>query len=287
MADDLWTIQRLLLWTVPFFQKHGLESPRLDAELLLSHVLKRARIYLYTDYEKMLSREELAAYKALIQKRIQGWSVASLIGEKEFMGLNFTVNDHVLIPRPDTEAWLEKVIQRCRGEGPLTVADLGTGSGAIIVSFLHYCPQAKGVAVDISPEALEVARKNGEILGVSDRVEWREGDFLAPLKEGELFDIILTNPPYIPTADMEGLAPEVKREPRLALDGGGDGLSFYRRFAEGGVAHVKPGGLSVLEVGEGEAQAVTSLLAASGEYESFDVIQDLGGIDRAVLARKK
>lgn len=284
-GTELWTIQKLLRWTIPYFQKHHIEEARLDAELLLAHVLGKPRIYLYTNYDQIMNRDELAQFKALIKERVEGCCTAVLIGTKEFMGISFSVNRHVLVPRPDTEAWVEKIIQEFRPVPDLRMADLCTGSGAIAVSFLSFCKGAEGVASDISPEALAVARKNGESAGVSKRLEFREGDFLDVLKEGEIFDLILTNPPYIPDGDIDSLAPEVRHEPRIALAGGADGLTFYRRLAGGVMQFLKPGGLVAAEVGIGQAEPVKDLFAKAG-LTGIYTIKDYGGIDRAVCGRR-
>lgn len=286
-GNTIWTIKKLLLWTTHYFQEHHLDSPRLDAELLLAHVLHKQRIYLYTDFELIVEPSELARYREYIKKRVSGISTAAIIGEKEFMGLTFQVNEDVLIPRPDTETWLEKVIQYHRNEQGAKVADLGTGSGAILLSFLYYCKEDTGVGVDISKKALAVAEENGKNLKMEDRVTWREGDYLAALEEGELFDGILTNPPYIPTGDIAGLAEEVRHEPMTALDGGRDGLDFYRKLAGAAADHLKEGGFLAAEFGIHQADAVVNLLKDTGKFDSFEVITDYGGIERAVYCRKK
>lgn len=286
-GSTIWTIKKLLLWTTHYFQEHHLDSPRLDAELLLAHVLHKQRIYLYTDFDLIVEPSELSLYREYIKKRVSGVSTAAIIGEKEFMGLTFKVNEDVLIPRPDTETWLEKVIQYHRNEQGLTVADLGTGSGAILLSFLYYCKEDTGVGVDISEKALAVAEENGNNLKMDDRVTWRRGDYLTALEEGELFDGILTNPPYIPTGDIRGLAEEVRHEPMNALDGGADGLTFYRKLAEGAAEHLKDGGFLAAEFGIHQAADVVKLLKETGKFDSFEVITDYGGIERAVYCRKK
>ncbi len=285
-ANQVWNIRRLLTWTTQYFENHHIESARLDAELLLAHVLKKQRIFLYTDFDLIVNPDELALFKSYIQKRVKGISTAAIIGEKEFMGINLHVNEHVLIPRPDTETWLEKVIQYHRSESGITVADLGTGSGAILLSFLYYCKEAKGVGVDISPEALAVAKKNGESLEMEDRVEWVEGDYIDALAEDVLYDGILTNPPYIPTGDLAGLQEEVKHEPQLALDGGADGLVFYRRLAQKAADHLKPGGFLAMEFGIHQWKEILSLFEETGEFEDFEVIKDYGGIERAIYCKK-
>lgn len=286
-GSTIWTIKKLLLWTTHYFQEHHLDSPRLDAELLLAHVLHKQRIYLYTDFDLIVEPSELSMYREYIKKRVSGISTAAIIGEKEFMGLTFKVNEDVLIPRPDTETWLEKVIQYHRNEQGLYVADLGTGSGAILLSFLYYCKEDTGVGVDISEKALALAEENGKNLKMDDRVTWRRGDYLTALEEGELFDGILTNPPYIPTGDIRGLAEEVRHEPMNALDGGADGLTFYRKLAEGAAEHLKDGGFLAAEFGIYQAADVVNLLKETGKFDSFEVITDYGGIERAVYCRKK
>lgn len=287
MAEaDIWTIRRLLSWTRDYFARHGIEEPRLDAEILLGHVLQKSRIYLYTDFNQIVNPEELAAFKVLIQKRVAGYCTAVLVGKREFMGLTFHVNEHVLVPRPDTEAWLETIIGNYRNLPDISMLDLGTGSGAIAISFLSFCKEAKGVAVDISPEALAVAKENGETAGVASRIEWREGDFLKALLPSEIFDVVLTNPPYIPRAVIETLAPEVRREPHLALDGGEDGLDFYRILAKDAAPHVKSGGLLAMEVGIGQAEAVQKLFAENPAWSGSSVLRDCGGIARAVCVRR-
>lgn len=286
-GSTIWTIKKILLWTTHYFQEHHLDSPRLDAELLLAHVLHKQRIYLYTDFDLIVEPSELSLYREYIKKRVSGISTAAIIGEKEFMGLTFKVNEDVLIPRPDTETWLEKVIQYHRNEQGLYVADLGTGSGAILLSFLYYCREDTGVGVDISEKALALAEENGKTLKMDDRVTWRRGDYLTALEEGELFDGILTNPPYIPTGDIRGLAEEVRHEPMNALDGGADGLTFYRKLAEGAAEHLKDGGFLAAEFGIHQAADVVNLLKETGKFDSFEVINDYGGIERAVYCRKK
>lgn len=286
-ANTLWTIQRLLAWTTQYFQNHEIESPRLDAELLLAKVLHKQRIFLYTDFEEIVNPEELALFKSFIQKRVKGISTAAIIGEKEFMGLTFHVNEDVLIPRPDTETWLEKVIQYHRNDGVIEVADLGTGSGAILLSFLYYCKEAKGAGIDISEKALAVAKENGKELAMEERAAWILGDYIDALPEGVLYDGILSNPPYIPREDIAHLQEEVKHEPMLAFDGGEDGLVFYRRLAEKAAAHLKEGGFLAVEFGIHQWEEILSLLKETGEFEDFEVIKDYGDIERAIYCRKK
>lgn len=284
-GSEIWTIKKLIQWTAGYFRNHGVEEARLDAEILLGYVLGRPRIYLYTNYDQIMNKEELARYRELIRRRAAGYCTAVLIGEKEFMGIPFRVNEHVLVPRPDTEAWLEKVIQRFRNLPDISMLDLGTGSGALAVSFLYYCKEARGVAVDISEKALETAKTNGERAGISDRVEFRRGDFLDALREDEQFEVILSNPPYIPSGDIDGLAEEVRREPRIALDGGPDGLKFYRTLGEKAVRFLRPGGLLAAEVGIGQAETVRTFFE-NGGLTDIEIIPDYGGVDRAVCGKR-
>ena len=284
--SEIWTIARLIRWTTQYFDTKGMDTPRLDAELLLAHVLQKKRIYLYANYDEMLNPGELAQYRELIKKRAGGLCVAVLTGEKDFMGLTFHVDETVLIPRPDTEAWLEKLIQRCRGQTKLRVADLGTGSGAILLSFLYYCRLAKGTGIDISEDALRLAEENGRSLALDGRVEWRKGDYLSAVKPDELFDGLISNPPYIPDGDIEALSAEVRNEPRLALAGGPDGLDFYRRMAEDGWKHICPGGFCAVEFGAGQAEDVKHILDGSGRFSDYEIIKDLNGLERALFCRR-
>lgn len=286
-ANPIWTIKSILLWTTGYFKKHKIESPRLDAELLLAHMLKKKRIYLYTDFEQILNKDELSVFKEHIQKRVNGFSTAAIIGEKEFMGFTLHVNEHVLIPRPDTETWVEKVLQYHRNDSSLFIADLGTGSGAVLAGFLYYCKAARGIGIDISQDALSVAADNGVRLGIEDRVEWRQGNYTDALKTDEVFDGIVSNPPYIPSGDISGLSEEVKHEPRIALDGGHDGLDFYKILGEKASAHLRPGGFLAMEIGAGQKESVIEILKKADWYDHFDIITDYGGVERAIYCRKK
>lgn len=282
--SEIWTIGAILKWTGQYFGEKGVDTPRLDAEVLLSHILGKDRLYLYTHFDQPLTPDELTMYRNYVKKRVMRQPVAYIIGLKEFMGLAFKVNESVLIPRPDTETLVEDAAQRLRGVDKPVVADLGTGSGAIIISVLHMLGSAEGFAVDISPQALYIAKENAIHNGVADRLTLKEGDLYSPL-QGLQFDAILSNPPYIPAADISGLAPEVRQEPRLALDGGGDGLSFYRRIMAEGPSFLKPGGFIAVEVGAGQAPAVAELARQNGLTQT-KIIKDLAGIERVVIAAR-
>ena len=287
MAQEIWSIGRILKWTENYFTEKGIETPRLDAEVLLSHVLKKERIYLYVHFDEPLETVELAGYRELVKQRVQHVPVAYLTGHREFMGLDFEVTPAVLIPRPETELLVQTAIEGLRSvEGVKLFADIGSGSGAICLSVLHYVPEARGETVDISAEALKIAEKNAERLGVSDRIEFHQGDLLEPLK-GRHFHAVLSNPPYIPNGDIGGLAQEVREaEPRLALAGGTDGLDFYRRLSKEAPVFLEKGGFLAMEIGINQAQPVRGLLEAEGWMSKLEVYKDLAGIERVAVAWK-
>lgn len=290
MNDKIWTIGRILKWTEQYFKDKGIESPRLDAEVLLAHVLEKQRIYLYVHFDEPLQPGELAAYREMIKKRVLRVPVAQILGEKEFMGLTFKVTADTLVPRPDTEILVQAAVDRLRamaGEEPLRFADIGTGSGAICLSVLHYLAGTVADTVDISPAARAVAEENAASLGLADRITFHTGDLLQPLS-GISFAAILSNPPYIPEADIATLAPEVRlKEPHTALSGGQDGLDFYRRLAKEAPAMLVPGGFTAFEVGIHQAGDVADLLKANPLIDCTEILPDYAGIDRVVVGWRK
>lgn len=283
--QELWTIGRILKWTEQYFKEKGIESPRLDAEVLLSHILGRERIYLYVHFDEPLEPAELARYREAIKQRVQRVPVAYIIGEKEFMGLTFRVTADTLVPRPDTEILVQAAIERLRARGDAPrFADIGTGTGAICLSVLHFLPKAQADTVDISPAARAVAEENAAALGASDRITFHTGDLLAPLA-GQCYDAILSNPPYIPDDDIAALAPEVRlKEPHTALAGGKDGLDFYRRLMANAPALLKDGGFLAVEVGIHQAAPVAALAVPS--FSRTEILKDYAGIERVVIAWK-
>ncbi len=283
--QELWTIGRILKWTEQYFKEKGIESPRLDAEVLLSHILGRERIYLYVHFDEPLEPAELARYREAIKQRVQRVPVAYIIGEKEFMGLTFKVTEDTLVPRPDTEILVQAAIERLRARGDAPrFADIGTGTGAICLSVLHFLPKAQADTVDISPAARAIAEENAAALEVADRVTFHTGDLLAPLA-GQCYDAILSNPPYIPDGDIAALAPEVRlKEPHTALAGGKDGLDFYRRLMADAPALLKDGGFLAVEVGIHQAAPVAALAAPS--FSRTEILKDYAGIERVVIAWK-
>ena len=283
--QELWTIGRILKWTEQYFKQKNIESPRLDAEVLLSHILGRERIYLYVHFDEPLEPTELARYREAIKQRVQRVPVAYIIGEKEFMGLTFRVTADTLVPRPDTEILVQAAVERLRahGEAP-RFADIGTGSGAICLSVLHFLPKAQADTVDISPAARAVAEENAAALEAADRITFHTGDLLAPLA-GQCYDAILSNPPYIPDSDIAALAPEVRlKEPHTALAGGKDGLDFYRRLTADAPAHLKDGGFLAVEVGIHQAAPVAALAVPA--FSRTEILKDYAGIERVVIAWK-
>ena len=284
-----WTILEVLRWTATRFEERGISSPRLDAELLAAHAFGLSRVQLYTQFDRPLQAPELAAFRELVRRRQAGEPVAYLIGRKEFWSLDLAVDGRVLVPRPETEAAVEEALELCparaEGEPPARMVDVGTGSGAIALALARARPGAEVYATDLSPDALAVARANGERLGLA--VTFLEGNLAEPLAagvRGEL-DLIVANLPYIKTADVAGLPAEVRAEPRLALDGGEDGLNLVRALVAAAPGLLRPGGALVLEVADGQAPAAAALCQAAGLVE-VRTRRDLAGVERVVSGRR-
>ncbi len=284
-----WTILTLLRWTTDYFAARGVSEPRASAEVLLAHVLGLSRLDLYLRHDQPVAEAELGRFKALIKRRAAGEPTQYLTGRQEFWSLELRVSPAVLIPRPETEVVVETVLECARKpDFPAVqrVLDLGTGSGALAVALATEFPEARVTALDLAPEALALARENARRLGVQARLAGIRGDLWAPLKPGPHFQIIVSNPPYIPTAELERLPPEIRdHEPRLALDGGADGLATIRRLTADAHHYLAPGGLLALEVGEGQAAATQALLTATGAYAETGSRPDYAGIDRVVWGR--
>jgi release factor glutamine methyltransferase len=270
-----WTTLGVLDWTTQRFSGAGIGAARLEAQVLLAHVLGCSRVQLYTGFDKPLGDAELARFRELIRRRLAGESVSYLVGETEFWGLPFHVDDSVLVPRPDTETLIE-VARGARPDRaqPYRILDLCTGSGAIAVSLAKEYLAADVIATEISAAAAAVARRNASRNGVADRVDVREGDLFAPVA-GERFDVITANPPYIASAVLPTLAAEVRREPAIALDGGDDGLVFYDRICAAAAAHLVPGGALIVEHGYDQADAVRTRFAEAG-FTDIALVRDLG-----------
>lgn len=284
-----WTIATLLDWTTIYFTNHKIEDAHLEAEVLLAHALGIKRIQIYTMHDRVLKEEELAEFKKLILRRVKREPTAYIIGYRPFMSLDFLVTKEVLIPRPETELLVEKVIDIAKESNMTQVSllDIGTGSGAIAVSIAKYIPSSAVTATDISMASLELASENAKKHGVSDRVRFLQGDLFSPIPQGSKFDMIISNPPYISSDDLQKLEPEItKYEPLRALDGGPDGLAYYRKITAQAQEFLADKGSLLLETGQGQADAVMEMLSSASVYSSISKIRDLSGIDRVVLASK-
>ncbi|OJW09410.1 MAG: protein-(glutamine-N5) methyltransferase, release factor-specific [Planctomycetales bacterium 71-10] len=286
--EEPWTIGRLLAWTAEFFKKKGSDSPRLDAEVMLAHVLGYERVQLYTHYEDVVGERARGEYRDLVRRRSEGTPVAYLVGRKEFYSLRFDVTPAVLIPRPETEFVVMEFLAAVKEiEGP-TAIDVGTGSGCIAVACAKHKPGARFAAIDASADALDVARRNAARHAVADRIEFLEGDLLAPLAGRPAVDVIVSNPPYIATAEVEALDPGVRDfEPRLALDGGVDGLDAYRRIAAQAPPLLKSGGRLILEIGFSQDAEVAAIIESTPGLRFSATVRDLQGHPRVVLATRE
>jgi release factor glutamine methyltransferase len=287
-VEPSWTTLKVLDWTAGRFERAGLDSPRLEAQVLLAHVLSCDRIGLYTQFDKPLAAEELSGYRALIKRRLAGEPVAYLVGEQEFWSLPFAVDDGVLIPRRDSETVIEVVLDAVEGRrAPLRVLDVATGAGPLAVALARELPAAEVWATDASERALALARQNAERNRVGDRVRFVSGDLAEPLAGQAPFDVVVANLPYVPTAAIDALAPEVRREPRAALDGGADGLDLLRRLVAGLDPLLAPAGIVALEHGHDQGPAVRALLDETGLLSAATTRRDLGDRDRVTWARRR
>ncbi|WP_207259611.1 peptide chain release factor N(5)-glutamine methyltransferase [Desulfovibrio sp. Huiquan2017] len=266
----------------------GVDSPRLSAELLAAHALGCSRLALNLERGRVLTGAELAAVEALIARRAAGEPVAYILGSREFYGLDFVVSPAVLIPRPETEHIVEGVEARFTKKQAFRFADLGTGSGILAVTLTTLFPEARGVAVDISADALDVARANAEAHNVADRLDFLQADFTVETVEGA-FDLVVSNPPYVTEAEFEAASHEVTGfEPTGALVSGADGLDHIRAMLPGVAAMLNPRGWLLMEIGCGQGQTVINIIIDKRPlFEEVGVEKDLAGRDRVVVARKK
>jgi len=278
-AQTVWTPLELVRWTGEYFKTHGVQSPRLDAELLLAHALGARRIDLYLRFDQPLQAEERAGFRELVRRRArERVPVAYLIGTREFWSRSLRVTPDVLIPRPETEV----LVQLAAKLAPRRAADIGIGSGAIALALALELPEVEIAGVDVSEAALAVARENLTAHGVAERVSLACGRGLAPL-QGR-FDVIVSNPPYVPSGELERLAPELRHEPRIALDGGPDGLDVIRELASTAREKLVPGGHLLLEIAADQAGRTQDLLRAGGAA-AVEIHPDLTGRERVALAR--
>ncbi len=280
---DRWTVKAILEWTADYFREKGMSSGRLDAEILLAHALELDRLRLYLNLDRPLQPEERQRYRELVRRRAQREPVALITGRKEFWSIPFHVLPGVLIPRPDTETLVEAVNGDARGRTTAEVLEIGTGTGAVAVAVAKEIPDCRVTATDLDIGALGLAARNAVEAGVRESISFIASDLFEAVRPGPHFDVICSNPPYIPTGDIAGLQPEVRLfEPLRALDGGPDGLDVIRRIVQQAGAFLKEGGRLFLEVGDGQAGTVAALFESLGGLHDVRSIPDLAGIHRVV-----
>lgn len=305
ISDSENTLYIIIASSIKRLTGTGIDNPQLDARLLCCHALGLDRAQLLSQSQRVLTKDEIAAIDSMITRREKRESVARIIGKREFWGLDFALNEATLEPRPDSETLVEAVLKRIQDSGfgireKISILDLGTGTGCLLLSLLHELPQATGVGIDINPRAVEQAQTNAQSLGLDRRAAFKTGSWLTPLSppprwEGqgggsaaetnaERFDIIVSNPPYIPASDITDLMPEVRdHDPLLALDGGEDGINPYRLLIPQLKDFLNPGGIAAFEVGQGQAEQIADLFQQNG-FTNTSTHKDLGGINRCVTA---
>ena len=277
------TVLEVLQSTSAYFKKREIESPRLNAEHLLAHVLGRKRIELYLDFERALLETELAPLRELVRRRGQGEPLQHLLGTVEFCGRVFVCDKRALIPRPETEELVELLIGECKSrDADLRILDVGTGSGVIALSLAGALPKAEVHGVDISEEALALARENAVRVGLTDRVEFLRSDLMTSVTH--VYDLIVANLPYVPTTERATLAREVLHDPELAVFGGEKGDEIIRRLITQAPEHLTPGGLLALEIGIGQGDALSAIFAERN-YHDISQRHDSAGVTRFLLAR--
>ncbi len=287
-----WTIGRLLTWTTDYLKRQGSDSPRLEAEVLLAKARGCQRIELYTAFGDLVSDEVRAQFRGFVQRRAAGEPVAYVVGHREFYSLSFRVRTGVLVPRPETELLVVELLDRVRERGqppaPLLIADVGTGSGAIAITVAKHAPACRLVAIDCSPQALEVARENAQQHGVAERVEFFQGDLLADLPADARFDMVVSNPPYVSQPEWEKLSATIKNyEPREALVGGPTGVETIARLVPQAAERLQPGGWLLLEISPMIEAATRQHVDAKGRFEPATIRKDLAGLPRVLRARRK
>ncbi len=284
------TINDLIKKGMNILKEGDFNNPLLDIELILMNLLNVNKAYIYTHREQVVNKEIVDKYDELVDKRKNGCPVEYLINKQEFMGLDFYVNRNVLIPRPDTEILVEYIIDFAKNnllkKDKINIVDIGTGSGAITLSLAHYIKNSFIYSVDISEDALNVAKENCKRFKLNDKVKFLHGNVFEPLQRYDLqgkIDIIVSNPPYIPSYEINELQIEVSSyEPRLALDGGDDGLKFYRQIIDEASLYLAYNGLITFEIGYNQAKDVTEYLKKNGRFMDINLIKDLAGRDRVI-----
>jgi len=287
-TGDAWTVKRVMDWTVGHLQRKGSDSPRLDTEILLAHARGCERIELYTHFNDVLTNEERNIMRELVQRRANNEPVAYLVGYREFYSLEFEVNKAVLIPRPDTETIVLELLEIAKTMASPKIIDVCTGSGCIAISVAVNHNTAEVTATELFDPAMQLAQGNAEKHEVADRIEFVQGDLLTCIQPQQQFDIVASNPPYVPTLDIETLEADVRdHEPHTALDGGHDGVKFISRLIEDAPKYLKDGGYLMLEMGPEQAGVVCELIDENGNFSDAQILTDLAGRSRVACARKK
>ncbi|HDI60173.1 MAG TPA: peptide chain release factor N(5)-glutamine methyltransferase [Desulfobacteraceae bacterium] len=293
MPDPLplpWSVLKLLRRAAEHLEEQGIDSPRAAAEILLAHALGCRRIDLYLRHDQPVEAAERDRFRDLVRRRLRREPVAYITGFREFWSLPLAVDPSVLIPRPETECLVEAalaVLPRSTVPQPRRILDLGTGSGAVVLALAKERPGHRFVASDCSAAAIAIARSNARRLALLDRLEIVVGDWFAPFRPCRAWDLIVSNPPYIAAPILDGLAPEVAAfEPRLALDGGLDGLDCLRRLIAEAPAHLSSGGFLILEIGADQRRPVRDLAQQTAAYQCIDFRADYAGRDRVAILRK-
>jgi release factor glutamine methyltransferase len=287
-ADGAWTVGKIIDWTTGHLRKHGSDSPRLEAEILLAHARGCPRIQLYVQYNELLTDDQRAVMRDLVKRRAQAEPVAYLVGHREFFALDFRVTPDVLIPRPETETLVLQLIAAAKSRSNPRILDVGTGSGCIAIAAAVNVPGAIVTAIDISPRALDVARDNASRHAVAERIRFLEGDLFAPLSSGDEFDLIVSNPPYVADREMATLPADIRlHEPHLALQAGPNGLDVIARLFSGANQHMAVGGFLFIEISPEQAVAVCALIQKSGQFELARTVKDSSGKERVVTATLK
>lgn len=289
----VWRPLELIRWTADFFARKGIDTPRLDAELLLAGVLGWSRIDLYARFEAGVPADKLAQFSQLIRRRARREPLKYILGEADFHSLSFFVDHRVMIPRPETETLVDealRLIADLPGKLPPTIADIGTGCGNLAIALAKEVPSAKVFASDISADALEVAKDNARRLGVNEQITFLEGDLCQPIlargMQGKI-DLVVSNPPYVGEGECHRLQPEIVRyEPRVALIAGDEGFAVIHRLIEQAPMMLKPGGWLLFEIGEGQAQKVLEFLQKKADFIHTTIISDYQGIARVVKAHR-
>ena len=289
MPNKIWRVVDLLDWTSGYFEQHGIPNPRLDAEVLLGHLLNKSRLQLYLHFEMPVFGEHLTPFRELIKKRIERTPVSYLTNRKEFLSLDFYVDERVLIPRPETEQLVERILA-AKTDTPQRLLELGTGSGVIATSLAVHQSEWDIVATDISEPALAVAQKNAETHACAAQITFLLGDLFEPIKkiddpEQKQFDWIICNPPYIKSVEQESLSPDVRDyEPEIALFAGDDGLDVIRRLIAEAPQYLAPNGKLIFEIGDTQSDCVQALMNAESAYCTYELLKDYAEKDRLVLA---